>query len=141
MQPHFSGCENDCFIAHAFLSNKHNQSCSKSLHQNGATLNKERFYGQIEKLIQISPARTVTICDMHKSNSGFCTSLDTLAEVNLRLKLFLKTSNFFVWRLLFFRQKKKFEGRWDIEEILGVGSRNFQWLANLKHKHLVTWLL
>ena len=30
----------------------------------------------LEKLIQISPARTA-ICDMHKSNNGFCTSLDT----------------------------------------------------------------
>ena len=27
----------------------------------------------LEKLIQISPTRTVTICDMHESTSGFCT--------------------------------------------------------------------
>ena len=82
----------------------------------------------LEKLIQISPSRTVTICDRHKSNSGFCTSLDTLAEINFRLKLFLKTSHFFVWKLLF-RQKKKVEGRRKISKIWGVGSKNLQWLS------------
>ena len=65
----------------------------------------------LEKIIQIySPTRTVTIFDMHKSNSVFCTSRDTLAEINFRLKLSLKTSNFFVWKLLF-RDKKKVEGQ------------------------------
>ena len=30
LQPLFSRCENDCFIAHAFLSNKHNQKAIQS---------------------------------------------------------------------------------------------------------------
>ena len=45
---------------------------------------------------------------MHKSVSGFCTSLDTLGEINFQSKLRLKTSNIFVWKL--FRQKKKVKG-------------------------------
>ena len=105
LQPFFSRCKNDCSIVHAFLSNKHYQSCSKSPH-------KKRTKGNFrpEKLIQISPARTVTICAMHKSDNCFCTSLDTLGEINFRSKLHLKTSNFFVWKLLF-RQKNKVKGR------------------------------
>ena len=52
----------------------------------------------LEKLIQISPAKTVTNCDMHKSNSGFFTSLNTLGEINFRSKFRLKaisTNQFF----------------------------------------------
>ena len=46
----------------------------------------------LEKLTQISPVRTVTNCDMHKSNSGFCTSLNTLGEMKFRSKLRLKAT-------------------------------------------------
>ena len=92
LQPLFSGRENNCFIVHEFLSNKDSHSSSKSPHQNRATLNKEILW--LEKLIQIFPARTVTICDMHKSKRCFCTLLDTLGEINFRPKLLLKTSNF-----------------------------------------------
>ena len=66
LQPLFSKCNNNQFIAYAFLSNNHNQSCSKSPHQYGATLKKRQFCGQ-KKLSLISLARTVTICDMYKS--------------------------------------------------------------------------
>ena len=91
-----SGCKNDCFIVHMFLSNKPNQSCSRSLHKNGPLWAK-RDSMAIEKPIQISPARTVKICDMHKSNSGFCTSQPRHVERNnSQLKLFLKTPNVFV---------------------------------------------
>ena len=41
----FSECKNNCLFVHVFLSNKCNQKCSKLPHQNGATLNKERFCG------------------------------------------------------------------------------------------------
>ena len=47
----------------------------------------------LEKLIQISPARAVTNCDMHKSNSCFCTFLNTQGEINFQLKLGLKTTS------------------------------------------------
>ena len=47
----------------------------------------------LEKLIQIFPPRTVTICEMLKSNRYFCT-LDMLGEINFRSKLHLKTLNF-----------------------------------------------
>ena len=87
----FSECENDSFIVHEFLSNKGSKS-SKSPHQNGETLNKEILW--LEKLIQISAARTVTICDMHKPNRCFCISLDSLGEINFRPKLLLKKSKF-----------------------------------------------
>ena len=46
LKPLFSRCKNDCCIVHVFLSNKHNQSCSKLPHQNWVTLNKERFCAQ-----------------------------------------------------------------------------------------------
>ena len=66
--------------------------------------------------------------------------LDTLEEINFQLKLFLKISNFFIWKLLF-RQKKKVEGHGNIS------FRKFGewWAENLsqsliKHKHLATWL-
>ena len=47
----------------------------------------------LEKLIQIFPARAVTNCDMHKSNSGFCTFLNTKGEINFRSKLRLKATS------------------------------------------------
>ena len=87
-------------------------------HQNRT---KQREILSLEKVIP--PARIVTMCDMHKSNSGFCTSLDTLGEINFQLKLFLKTSNFLIWKLLFKAKKisskvvgtfKKFE-KWGTE--------------------------
>ena len=67
----FSRCENDFFIVHAFLSNKHKQSCPKSPHPASKWGDfEQRKILWLEKLNQISPARTVTICDMmHKSNS------------------------------------------------------------------------
>ena len=98
LQPLFSRCENDCFITHAFLPNKHNQSCSKSLHQNvkwgdfdwtEILLVARKTYSNFS--CQIS--RTVTNSDMHKSNSGFCTSLNTLGEINFQSKLCLKTKH------------------------------------------------
>ena len=97
LQPLFSRCENDCFIAHAFLPNKHNQSCSKSLHQNGATLIEQTEILLVARKtysnFSCQTARTVTNSDMHKSNSGFCTSLNTLGEINFQSKLCLKTKH------------------------------------------------
>ena len=54
-----------------FLSNKPEQSCSKSPNPESKWGDfEQREILWLEKLIQISPARTVTICDMmHKSNS------------------------------------------------------------------------
>ena len=97
-QPLFSECKNNCFIVHAFLSNKHNQSYSKLPHENRATLNKERYHGW-KNLPQISSARTVTICDMNRSNRCFCVSLDMLGEINFWSKLHLKASNLFLWKI------------------------------------------
>ena len=71
-----------------------------------------------------SPARTVTICDMHKSNSGFCTSLDTLGESNFQSKLCLKTSNFSISKLLF-RQKNKVKGCGTFRKFLEWGAETF----------------
>ena len=79
LQPLFSRCENNCFIVHVFLPNKHNQCVAQSCPIKGNF--EERAILCLEKLIQISLARAVTICDMHKPNSGFCTSLDTLGEL------------------------------------------------------------
>ena len=94
LQPLFSRCKNECFIAHAFLQNKHNQSCSKSLHQNVATLIEQTDILLVARKtyshFSCQTARTVTNSDMHKSDSGFCTSLDTLGKINFQSKLCLK---------------------------------------------------
>ena len=45
----FSKWENKWFIVHVFLSRKHNQSCSKSPYQYGATFTKGSFNLQLEK--------------------------------------------------------------------------------------------
>ena len=44
----------------------------------------------------------------------FLVSLDMLGEINFRLKLCLLASNFFIWKQLPFRLKKKIEGCGDI---------------------------
>ena len=55
--------------------------------QFGVTLNKRQFCSS-KKLIWISLVRTVTICDMDKSNTCFCISLDTLGKSNFWSKLY-----------------------------------------------------
>ena len=87
---------------------------------------------------KIFPARTVTICDMHKSNSGFCTSLDMLGEINFQLKLFLKTS-FFLFENCCLGKKIRVKVMGTFRWL--VGSRNLQLMTDLKQKHLVTSLL
>ena len=49
------------------------------------------FFLTLEELIQVSPARTVTIYDMRKSNKCFCATLDLLGENNFQSRLRLKT--------------------------------------------------
>ena len=97
LQPLFSRCKNDCFSAHAFLPKKHNQSCSKSLHQNGAALIEQTEILLVARKaysnFSCQTARTVTNFDMHKSNSSFCTFLNTLGEINFQSKLCLKTKH------------------------------------------------
>ena len=126
--------------AHAFLSNKCNQSCSKLPHQNGVTLNKERFCGY-KHLPLISSNRyfSVNICDKHKSKRCFWLSFDMLGEINFQPKLRLKASNFFVWKLLS-RQKKKVEGVVrHLENLGGQGQKPS--VTDLSRKDLATWLL
>ena len=97
LQPLFSRCKNDCFMVHAFLPNKHNQSCLKSLHQNGATLIEQTEILLVARKtysnFSCQTARIVTDSDMRKSNSGFCTFLNTLGEINFQSKLCLKTKH------------------------------------------------
>ena len=126
LQPLFSRCENDCFIAHAFLSNKYYQSCSKS-----------------EKLIQISPVRTITSCNMHKSNSCFCTSLNTLGEIIFRSKLRLKTTS--TNQIFSFGNCRL--GKKRRSKVVGTFRKFLEWgeqkpsVTDLEHKQLSTWLL
>ena len=72
-----------------------------------------------------------------------CTSpLDTLAENNFQLKIILKTSNFFIWKLLFRQKKSSSKVVWAHLESLGSGTGEQKpSVTDLKHRHLVKWLL
>ena len=121
----------------AFLSNKHNQSCSKSPHQNGVTLNKEILPVARKTYVpHISPARAVIICHMHKSNRCFCTSLGMLGEINFQSKFCLKVSIFLFENCLGTKRRSKVTGTY---RKCGAGQQKSS-VINLIQKHLAMWL-
>ena len=130
-------------VAHAFLSNKWNQSCPES--QMGQLWTEILWLEKLSylKFPQIFP-RTVNICDMHKSNTFFYVSLDRLGEINFRWKLRLRASFFsFENCCLVFRQKKEGRRLWvHLENLVGGrGGGQKPPVTDLSHKHLAKWLL
>ena len=82
----------------------------------------------LEKLIQISDVRTITNCDMHKSNSGFCTSLNTSGEINFRSKLRLKTTStyqIFLFGNCCLGKKRRSKVVWTFTKFLEWGAETF----------------
>lgn len=98
---------NVSFIAHGFLSNKHNQSCSYSCPIN-MTFNKDSSLNFVVRKLysnfshQYSNSQSVT---NNKSNM-FCTSVGLLGENTFRSKFCLKAFNFFTGKFLFSLKKK-----------------------------------
>ena len=93
----------------------------------------------LEKLIQISPARIVAICDMHKSNSGFSTSLETLDWEKLTFDQFVSKHQIFSienCRL----DIEKVQRLWEHLETFWSGEEKPS-VTDLKQKQLATWLL
>ena len=135
LQPLFSECKSNRFI-NSLLSDKHNQTCSKSPHQYRLTLNKMKFFCK-KKLIQVSPARTVTICGMHKSNRCFCIFLDLLGDNNFWYQSFISKYEIFSFQNCCLGEKRRSKVVKTFQKFLETET----FLTNLKHKHLVTWLL
>ena len=107
-QPLFSKCKSNCFIGLycfiAFLSNKHNQSCSELPHQNGASLNKD-FVGRKTYLKFLLPEQYLWHAQIKQMFLRI--SLDMLREINfISIKASSQSINFFVW-ILTFRQQKR----------------------------------
>ena len=128
-KPHGSNIKTYNYLSLSFLNAKTTASLRVCFYQINATKNvqscpikmgrlwtKRDFVARKTylKFPQIFSTRTVNICDMHKSDWCFWVSLDMLGEINFQSKLHLRASNFFDWKQLF-RQKKKVEGRGDME--------------------------
>ena len=128
LQPLFSNCQNNRFTVHAYLSNKHNHSCSNLPHQYWGNF-EEKAILLLEKTYFNFSARKVTTSDMIKLNRCFCIFQDMLGRNNFRLnKAWSLNINFFSFENC--PLGKKYDQRlW----------RHFKNLVgNLKYKHLVT---
>ena len=115
------------FIAHTFLSNKHKQSCLKSPHQYGATLNKRQFCGQKEKTNQMDVSAYPWTCQ----------------EKKLLIRAFSLNIRFFSFENCHLAGKKQGQTKvGDNSKILRLGKQKPSVQVQSKTQtNLVTWLL
>ena len=94
----------------------------------GSILNKERFCLEKLKCLkcpQIFPARTVNVCDMHKSNRCFWVSLDMLGEINFWSKPLSQSIRFFCLKTCLGKKKRRLKGVGAFRKFGGWGTETF----------------
>ena len=118
----FHRCKNGCSIAHAFLSNKNNQSRAKL------------WLANLLKFLLPQNSNKLRYSQI----SGFCITLNTLGEVNFQSKLRLKKQhqliNFFHLRIVNKARKRSSKVMGTFRKFLEWGAETFSdW--SLKHAH------